>query len=844
MKRRINVIPAAALVVVALGAAGLLRVIPDGLSTLAVFTALVWVPGSLLVPRPVFEAVHPAGRPALALVAGLAAASVLIACISLFTASLSVVVGFMEVGAAAVLAKSSVATRVRSPGAPAPGKHSPTGVVVPVAFVLVAGIGAVSATAPGVSGDGYDHVGTILRMEQSGNLRAGEVLAPGKHGRPLPEDPRKGTLHGLLAAVCRVSGATPWRLWEFLPFIVFPCFVGAFLAYCALFVRNGWELFLCGVLFAMSYGGAGYRFAGSVLYGQNLSVLWLWILTTTIVGVFGAARHVGGICRVHRRSAFVFLAMAGAGGSLVHAGVAMHAGVLAVTLALFSPVFGMTRRDAAVIGILLVACVLPGVMTRAMGAHEVNWIHAHTQGVLWIDHSQFVVSPAENLREFGMMFLGGLVLAPLVAASSRRDSAAGRQAAVMAVPLVICFVPPITTWLYSAGSYMVFRVLLAVPAYPMITGQVARALVRARRRSLPRRVWVVAASALWALIFVSPTVRALGNIPQGDDPSARLEDVARVIRGLPRGGVVASDPCTSYALSARVANPMLGVYGQHGNPFDILASDRLDAAECILSPWVGVEHASTACDRFNVAIVVLNGRTPTRSDGWLTRWDNAEYSRAVNRLRSLPGCFRTLYERDDVTVMLYDPAGSVRSNWGPDAWPFERAVSASNCNVRAPDGAFRVTGLVEMPPRPNAGDTITVSIVYDRSVASRERLPDEIHIRFDHESIPTTCRFPGGKIWRRFRERSGALRKRFRIDHRPFRGRLPRSVWPIGPPVAESFPVVIPDGMQPGVYRMEVAVTAASCVPNFTLADFLCDHDHYSGQQCATVHIGMGGGGH
>ncbi len=704
------------------------------------------------------------------------------------------------------------------------------GVVVVVGGLVAWGMGT-TGHVPGADEDDFDHVGAVRRAVAQRVLRPPEVLARPRGAEfPIPADPRKGTLHGFLAGVCAHADADPLDVWRVFGAHAFAAFVLLFGAFCRRFVAGAGGVAACLGLFAASWAGAGWRFAGAALYGQSLGVIFLLALVALLVEPPPARPDA------HMRRRALAALLIAAGGALVHAGVAMHVLLLAATGVVAAPAFGHDRRAAWRWGALAALAVVPGVVMRLGG--PANELHAHAQGVLFVTRGTFVPSPAEILRVDGLVFLGGLALVPLCALRARRSATARRIAWAAAIPMAIAWVPPLATLAWRVGGYLLLRVLLQVPAYPAVVEGVT-ALAGARRRRAPGRLAAAAAAALWALVFLAPTLRSLPG-PRATPPDrvATLRRAARIVSALPRGTVVLSDPASAYVLSALTPQRVVAVAGQHGNPRDPWAFDRLCAVRAVLNPWLPGDSAVAACERYDVDVVVVNAVDPSRADDLLALWDPAWADWTLQRLASIAGRFRVVDSHDGVTVILHDRAGRGTSEWGAPTLPARVGVAVpERCTVPSPDGDYAITGVRMSARRLRAGESAAVAVTYRRERAAPFSLPHEVHVRFDHVDLPRRCGVPGEKILRRVRERLGAPRPRFRVDFRPLRGAVPRSIWPIGVPFTEIVPVDVPGGLRRGRYRVEVSIERSTLLPNFTLADFLCHRDHYSGVSCDTVEV-------
>lgn len=791
------------------------------------FVILVWYPGWLLLSRlggprerpPAFSAPF-------ALLTGVSAHAILCALLAVVGAGYT----FYARVAITVVAIGLVADAVR-PGR-LPHWRSARGATL--TFVLLAVVAWAQAGGIGFNEDAYDHIGYVGRILQDGKLFPAGVLAPPAGGGSVDvPDPRKGTLHPLIALVCQSADVTPLQAWRWLPMVTFPLAFMAFLQFCGAFVRGRAALAWCGAMFLATWSGVGLLFADETVYGQNLAVQWLWLLVPL-------ALDGGGSGAANRRVALP----AALGGAFVHAGVPLHLGLLAGTLFAFPGLLGLPRRDAVKWAAVLLLGMLPGTLLRLAWTSEPNLLHGHIQGVLFLTGKWFVASPVDILRQHGLLFAGGLVLLPVAAVLARHNALARRQVAFAILPTLICFLPWLATPLFHRITYMVFRSVLNIPVFPVVVVVVVGLVSWARSGGVLRRVPAAALLIVWSVVFVTPGLRSVfAEVGRaGEHRSsfvAEHADLVRFLRTLPANSVIASDPMTSYALSAVTPHRFVAVYGQHGTPYDPLAMERLRAVRNILSPWAVTSDVLRACDRFGVDFVVVNGASRIRCGDYLTMWDAGFAPAVVPRLESMSGRFRRLHGDDPagITVLLHDPAGRGDSFRGAPRSPLRGAVDGPACRVDAPDDAFAITRAGVEPSTAVAGDSILVSLEYRRDDMVAPGLPIVIHLRFDSATLPPERRYPGEKQMRRLRERFTGRFLRFRHDRSPAGGCYPVDFWPIGREVSETFPVYVPRTMALGRYRVEVSVQRVPMLPNFTLGDFLYNRDHYSGRACLELEL-------
>ena len=687
--------------------------------------------------------------------------------------------------------------------------------------------------------DSFDHVGYVRHIAGENSLSPHGVLAPPVDAPRdgVEADPRKGTFQPVAALAVRMSGVDPIDAWRVMPAVFFPVAFLAFVWFCAAFLPDRRLVLACAALFLLFQGGAGVLHGREFANGQGVWLVFYWTLVPLCLryAVSGGRRNLSAV--------LVLLS----GGAFLHVGVLTHAGVLFASLLFFHRWLRFDRRAVMTMcawGAGIAAVVLVWKVTTSIGGS--NEIHAHPQGLMYVGGGMFVASPVEVLRQNGLVFFGGLVMLPFVLLAARRHREARLQLAFAAIPIAVCFVPPLVVLLYQSATYMVFRTLLNVPAFAIVVASVYWLASWSRRGAWWTRAAASMAILAWAWLFLAPSIgafeRAFDSRLSGRNTEPvmeRYDDLIQYMRSRPDGSVVLSDPKTSYLLSAATDHQFVAILEQHGNPNDPFAYDRLTAVRDVLSPFVFLSEAAAACERYGVDFVVVNGRLRDDAPGFLFDWSPALYPQTREKLLALETRFRPLFEDGDITVYLYYPGSNPPDVWMPEDTPLEFGVDGlRNCAVRSPGDDFYISQVAVSPGRVLSGETVKVSLGYEMSDALAYGLPFIVHIRFDHESIAgDVAGYPMDKHVRRMRERRSGRQLRFRVDHRPFGGLLAADRWPAAVMFYESFPVKLPATLEPGLYTVDISIARETRLPNFELRDFVFNQDQYSGTRCMKIEV-------
>jgi hypothetical protein len=393
---------------------------------------------------------------------------------------------------------------------------------------------------------------------------------------------------------------------------------------------------------------------------------------------------------------------------------------------------------------------------------------------------------------------------------------------------------------------MAFRSLLNVPAFATVATAVYGIAVWARRRGWAARTTVAILLLAWAKLFLAPSADALAAeaaarraAPREESLFEKYGDLLAFLKSRPGGSVILSDAKTGYLISAATEHRVVAVYGQHGNPNDRDAYDRLKAVREVLSPYLLQTLAISACDRYGVDFVVVNGRLDDETTDYWAAWGPSMFGWTRAKLTLLESHFRPVFETDDIAVYLYYPGPRPPSNWHPSNVPvaFE-ADGLDWCAVRAPEKEFEIVAAGILPERTLPGEWVTITLGYEMEDSRPFGLPYVIYVRFDHQSLATDGgAYPLEKHVRRWRERRGGTMFRHRFNHRPFLGEYPIDQWPIGATFYESFDVKLPVWLEPGTYTVEFKIEQETMLPNFTVRDFVYNRDHYSGTPCLELEV-------
>ena len=833
--------PLAGLILLGFISAGFIGVLPAVLRFVLVFGIVFLLPGFFLLTRFFrFFAGDRLVQYPLCLFLGVSVMSILTGFCIPAGMSFTVYVAVLQILLFVFYAFVCFVDRRRPPAAgPVPHRpvfDSPAAGLLYGALAVALGLFFLFQPAPiDYNGDHYDHIGYIRLINCENELSPDGVLAE-PAGEDTPEvrsDPRKGTFHPLLAAVAVLADLSPQDVWRYLPVFLAPAAVLAFLVFSVRLLPPGGYRFACLVLFLLFQGGFGLAYLSRSGYGQNLAMMFYWLLVYIELDYAGSRRPV------HLLLGGILLA----GGGLIHISLLSQLALFTAAVVVFFRYFdfGAGQRWRLAVGTTAVAALV--LVWKLPATYQTgNVLHVHPQGLLYFGEGLFTVSPVEILKRYGLVFLGGICLIPFLPMARFHRREARVLFALSVFPLLLCFVPYLTPLLYGRAAYLVHRLVESFPGFQMIVLVLGTALFRGRTGRPVQRILAALFVFVWSVLFLVPSLGAIRHSPaalsSGRSEAPDFEELVRYFnRKAPRNLVVAADPITGYRLSAYAGVKVVAVLHQHGNPNDPLALDRLRAVRDILSPLTTQEEALAAIHRYGVNYIVYRAAGPPSSGEFLVDWDPRWLDAARRKFDFLPKSFENVFENAGYIVYRKTVREPPAYTWYPEnPYLFGTGGGDGGCGARIFDGAVSIANLAIQPARVLPGDRITLRLVYEKTNAVDYGLPLILHIRFDHEQLMNReRRYPGEKYIRRLEERLAGTSRRFRVDHPVFGGAYAPDLWPIGSQVAEELAVDLPRHLRTGTYWVRLKLSERTLVPNHGFRDFLYDEDGYSGPVCGSL---------
>jgi hypothetical protein len=507
-----------------------------------------------------------------------------------------------------------------------------------------------------------------------------------------------------------------------------------------------------------------------------------------------------------------------------------------------------------------------------------NALHTHRQGMLVLGETLAVVDPAEVATRLGPAFFFVLAAAPFYYLYSKRIERRSLAFFLFAAPVVLVFTPYVSSPMERIFGYLHYRILDAAPVAVVLAVALAglsRAAFGGRRRegdgerkrfaarsSVAGRIFALAALALFAWyplrigvrvasVAISAALRSSGAV---EDGYAAL--FGAIEKHTAPGSVIASDPRTSYIVSAYTDRFVAVTLDQHGSPSDALALDRLREIRDLLSPAVPASAGAAWLDSAGVDYVLVDERA--RPDGdFFGSTPLGGGRESLRKIESCPSLFRRIFAIGEFALFEVvrgrDPAEMDAACAVPLARPCPCGTDTESATRGGPPaGGDRL--LIESPIDAGSGVALSSAFI-ERSMlrsvdtlsgyfcwkAGRETaygLPLEVTIRLDGSRRGgERHRAWYGKQYRRLVERSRKVFYRATWTERLRAGGVDPDLWTPGEAVRQRFVLPIPPALAPGAYELRIKVRRIPYLPVRTVADYLSNDDSQQGTAIGMIYV-------
>jgi hypothetical protein len=407
---------------------------------------------------------------------------------------------------------------------------------------------------------------------------------PGADGADL----RKGLLHSWFGAARAWLGIETIYLFAWLAALLLSSAALAVYGATRRLSGDGFAASLAAIFFLLCYdGGASSDLIRSWFYPSRFGLVVLLALTAGVMQVYRRPTAKGTV-------GCVLLAFTAAA---VHIQYAVLAPFVILIVLVWKTCFPRTTwaghiRSLAAPALAVAAGILPYGVYRYLTAYQASDLHTQVQGAVFIFGDWFVIDPVLAWGDSGWLLLAAVLCMIPLWPMRRSNAGVGFTIASVLTVLFIQYNPVILTPVYGVITYLVHRLDQAMP-YFLLPAIFISALVAGR---LTRRVGP--GGVLGILCIVVAVATGVIELPRGlgvtrearariatDTPVRWQAGLGELATRIPHGSVIASDPVTSYAITAFTPHYVLSTLDQHAPPNDRLAPVRMTAARDILSPF-------------------------------------------------------------------------------------------------------------------------------------------------------------------------------------------------------------------------------------------------------------------
>ena len=702
-------------------------------------------------------------------------------------------------------------------------------------FVLLLSAGA----AVDYSKDSLDHVGYVNEIAETGRPFPTTAIYkdPGADGADL----RKGLLHAVYGFYESYLGVDAIGLftginafWSLLLLLtVYTCANRLF--------RNRYVAVLSAVFFLLGFEeGIRNYFIRTTFFPNRFGLGFLLLfLTAALEYVERRERRL-----LLASSLYAFAAAA------VHIQYVVLVAAAVLSIGLWKTCFpACSFRDHFLrffyVGAAAFLGLLPYAVYRYLTAYRASDLHQQIQGVVFLGNGLFVVDPAQIYASAGPLGIASVFCLFPLWKQRRENPGLGYLIASTLTVLVTVFNPVLSPILYKVITYLVFRLVWICPFYVLAAyGLVA--LLSPGPKPSPRRVLngvvlavLVAAVAAALLPVFRNNTFSPGTLEKERRAShLQWEDGLEELRtALPRGSVIASDPVTSYTISAFTSDYVVSTFDQHAPPNDLLVRERTITSRDILSPYNPAADKARLIKKWGVTHVVVNGRLRggITIDYWMTNARSIPLIR--KRLLDLPEMFETVWDQGNFLILRC--TGANPSDAPPARIPAltpELPLDVRRVGETAGVAHLDAVRLDEARTY-QKGDTLRMTLYWSRREPLRLN-KYVVTIRLDRAD--NAARFGGAmfpKLARKLKEREAGERFRFRTDYKILNGFFDPDVWPEHFYVKDEASITIPRDAAPGKYTVRAILLTRSTMPNVRLRDLFFDDDKYQGVEIGEVTI-------
>ena len=719
--------------------------------------------------------------------------------------------------------------------------------------------------------DALDHVSFVRRSIDSGVLFPRDSFY--REGDGVSLDPRKGLWHPVLSLWTYQAHAPADRVWREIPAFVAFFAICSFLLFALELSGSRSRAALALAFFFLFYGREGIGWLGKLGFSRNIAQIVLWTDVALLLAYY----------RTKRNEYVLATFLAACVGTSYHVVFAMLLGttLLAVFIYVTFLPGGREWRSAfwRSVPAQLAGMAIPLAVRAREASAPWNMIHTHLQGMLVFTPSLAVVDPAELAMRYGLALFYALLIAPFFFLVVRGDKRRSLVFVLFIVPVILVLDPLIASLMERRIGYLHYRILDAAPLVVMLAvvvwglcevlvfGRAGRGSGRQTGEGIRRRAQglmnrLMAAACIVLFIFfplrssitqLKSTIRSLAENRE-DAPSEYAGLFKALGQRIPVHSVIATDPLTSYLLSAYTDHFVVVTLDQHGSPSDTSVVERLREVRNLLSPAVALGASRPWLVREQADYVLLNTRPSVYADFFdsvVAAAAEEAYEKflacpsLVTEVLTLDGFHLFRVHRDGLEAPSADACAAARAA----AIPCEEEMaparqSEEGRNRLAVDAGTDVgCGIILVSLTIDnymlhPGDTLRGHFCWRASQDVAFGLPLETAVRINTDFPEGTLyRTWYGKQYRRIVERRNGCFYRLTWRSRLMSGYAYPDMWEARRVVKQDFSLALSPWLAPGPYEVRIKVYRTPYLVNRGIPDYLLNDDSLQGVPLGMIYV-------
>ncbi len=695
--------------------------------------------------------------------------------------------------------------------------------------------------------DSLDFVSFVNETLQSGDLAPSSPIYKAAPG--IPPDPRRGSFHTEVAAICALSGTRATDAWKWLPRLLAPIAILGLAAMLRAWIGTR-EATLAAILFVATTFLTTDRFIQNIGYASRFGWICGW------GALLSLARGIDLRAATERGARRAFLLIAAASPAFLLAvhlltgfQVLLSLGCAGLAILCSRAATRADRRAVLWMMAGAVVLLLPAFALRLVGNSggkiAANPLFDHLYGVLLVRPGWPVLLPSYFLERAGVSGIAASLLAFALIPAIARNRAAGFLAWSTLIPLAILFFPPISRAVIDAHAHsLLSRVILAIPFSGVLAWTILRSIdwvrtggaaargsadrngIGSRRGIRLRRAAGIAALALVACAVAIQAVSTRSSWAALSKHSAEYQESKPLLAALdfldarfPQVETILTDPITSYAIPAYTRHDAVSPFAQHSSPSDPTVSQRIRDVQEVLNGRVGLARTFEVIRRYHVDLILVNQSFPRFQQAYYVYISGYAFDEQSAKFEGAPAYFEKIYDEQNVRIYrVHDPGPGATLPGDPEN-PSRIADPLTPAILQW--GPIQILSASSREGVHSAGQPCPVDFVW-RCAGPPANLPIACDMKLQLHDPPDGGR---SKFLNRLADTfvPSADREvgRFGSSFRPLQTYYPDFLWKPGETYKEAAWVSVPPRALPGLYDLYIRLRTEPAAPVLSLEGIL-----------------------